>query len=195
MRPKQPPTLTGRPVRTIFHHTAGHARPIGGNGADERAAAIDYARRLQLDMMDRRGWDDSGHNFLVMRSGLILQGRWGTVSAIEHGRMVISAHCPGQNDQPGVEHEHVDGETLTTLQQTATVWLHAWIMDRCGIRPTEIYPHGFYYPTACPGTLDALVPYVRLLVAGKLTAAPAAPPRKAGLLTRARFTAGSAKLV
>jgi hypothetical protein len=37
----------------------------------------------------------------------VLQGRWLTVSAIEAGHMVVSAHCPGQNGQIGIEHEHL----------------------------------------------------------------------------------------
>lgn len=185
--PKHKPTLTGRPVRSIFHHTDGHAHPGGAQATDGRTDAVLYARALQADMMDRRGWSDSGHTFLVMRSGLILQGRWGSITAIEHGRMVVSAHCPGQNDQPGIEHEHAGAEGLTTLQETASVWLHAWIFDRCKIRPTDIYPHGHFYPTACPGSLNDQLLAFRLKVAGKLTAGGQPHAGRLGPLVRARF--------
>jgi hypothetical protein len=185
--PARKPTLTGRPVRSIFHHTAGHARAWSAESPYDRQHAIDYALELQADMMDRRGWADSGHNFLVMRSGLIVQGRWGSVTAIEHGRMVVSAHCPGQNDQPGIEHEQVDGEPLTPLQETASVWLHAWIFDRCRIRPTEIYPHGHFYATACPGSLTGSLLVFRLKVAGKLTAGGRPHRGTMSPLARARF--------
>lgn len=162
--------LAGRPDKIVEHHTAGHAAPAGHALNDQRTIAIEYARALQHLHQDVNGWIDSGHSFLVMRSGLILQGRWGTVTAIEHGRMVVSAHCPGQNDQPGIEHEHAGGETMTPLQYTSTVWLQAWICDRCAIRPTELYPHRRYYATACPANLVDVIPRLRVDVASKLTA-------------------------
>lgn len=185
--PLHKPTLTGRPVRSIFHATAGHAPRVADAPGSNFVQAIAYAGALQADMMDRRGWSDSGHTFLVMRSGVIVQGRWGSVTAIEHGRMVVSAHCPGQNDQPGIEHEHVDGDTLTPLQEAATVWLHAWIFDRCNIRPTNIYPHGLYYATSCPGDLFGVITMIRLHVAAKLTAG--GRPRRGTMtpIARARF--------
>lgn len=193
-RPRSRPQLAGRPVRSLFHHTAGHAPEPASQAYDAWAQACEYARALQHYHMDVNGWNDSGHNFLVMRSGVIVQGRWGTVTAIEHGRMVWSAHCPGQNDQPGVEHEHVDEATLTPLQLAASVWLHAWIFDRCGIRPTEIYGHRIYYNTACPGALTADVPAFRLAVAAKLNEHGRGKPARLGLLARARF-GGIGKLV
>lgn len=194
-KPTHKPQLTDRPVRSIFHHTAGHATANDARPGEERMQAITYARALQADMMDRRHWYDSGHNFLVMRSGVIVQGRWGTVTAIEHGRMVVSAHCPGQNDQPGIEHEHVGGEPLTTLQETASVWLHAWIFDRCKIRATAIYPHGLYVATDCPGTLSASLLTFRLKVAGKLTAGGRPHPGRLTPLVAARFAGAGSTIV
>lgn len=162
--------LAGRPDKIVEHHTAGHAPGVDGAGNGDREKAVYYARALQHLHQHTNGWIDSGHSFLVMRSGIILQGRWGTVTAIEHGRMVVSAHCPGQNDQPGIEHEHAGGESFTPLQWTATVWLQAWIADRCAIRPTELYPHRKFYATACPANLADDIPRLRLAVASKLTA-------------------------
>lgn len=185
--PRVKPTLTGRPVRSIFHHTAGHAPGNPEHGDDPRLCAIHYARALQRQHMDVNGWADSGHNFLVMRSGLILQGRWGTVTAIEHGRMVVSAHCPGQNDQPGIEHEHAGGEPMTPAQLAASVHLHAWIFSRCSIRPTEIEPHRRYYATACPANLADQLPAFRAMVAAALTAGGAPQRGRLTPLAIARF--------
>lgn len=169
-RPRGKIVLAGRPTLIVEHHTAGHAKHLIQHGMTAHDQAVDYARALQHLHQDTNGWIDSGHNFLVMRSGIILQGRWGTVTAIEHGRMVVSAHCPGQNDQPGIEHEHAGGETFTPLQWSATVWLQAWIADRCAIRPTELYPHRKFFATACPANLADSIPALRLDVASKLTA-------------------------
>lgn len=188
--PRLKPQLTGRPVRSVFHHTAGHAAPATGGNDGDRRSAITYARLLQSYHMDTNGWADSGHSFVVMRSGVIVQGRWGTVTALEHGRMVVSAHCPGQNDQPGIEHEHVGGEELTAAQLEATVWLHAWIFDRCKIRPTAIEPHNRYYNTTCPANLTNGIWHVRQLVAARLNEYGRGRGAVAGPVTRARFAVG-----
>lgn len=167
-KPKHKPVIVGRPDKILIHHTDGHALGNTHPPSDALTQAKVYARMLQNDMMDRRGWNDTGQNFTVMRSGIILQGRWGTVTAIERGRMVESAHCPYQNDQPGIEHEHVPGEELTPRQHTATVWLMAWICDRTAIRCTELYGHNKFYDTACPSNLTADIRALRLDVAVKL---------------------------
>lgn len=176
--PTRRPRLAPRPARIVVHHTAGHGPAVvpGHGGVTEQAVA--YARALQHLHQQVNGWDDSGHNFLVMRSGIILQGRWGTVTAVEHGRMVVSAHCPGQNGQPGVEHENEGAEALTAEQHAATVHLQAWIADRCSISPTEIYGHNVFYATACPGAIAGAVPRIRADVAAELTLSRRGGPKR-----------------
>lgn len=159
--------VAGRPVRGIFHHTAGHVPQLAPGETLEEAKA--YARAIQKFHMGVNGWMDSGHNFLVTRGGFVLEGRHGSVDAITLGRMVVSAHCPGQNDQPGVEIEHVHEPQMTLRQHQAVVGLYAWIFGRCGIRPTEIYGHSTYYATACPAELTDDIPAVRLAVAKAMT--------------------------
>jgi hypothetical protein len=176
--PKAAPAAAGRPVRAIFHHTAGHAPKNGTN----LEAAKAYARAIQNHHMDGNGWNDSGHSFLVMRSGLILEGRRGTLARIRTGRMVVSAHCPGQNDQPGVEHEHVSGGEMTKAQFRATVALHAWMFDRCKIRPTEIFAHNDFFPTACPDNLENDLKALRLAVAQAMTPDEDAKARRLAVL-------------
>ena len=145
--PKSEPELVNRSVRIIFHHTAGHA----SDGTVDGAKA--YARAIQASHF-ANGWNDSGHNFLVCRNGSILVGRWFTVTAIQHKKMVRSAHCPGQNDQIGIEHEHYGLEEMTAAQRKASARLQAWIADRYGrskVLPAE--PHSKYIATACPANL------------------------------------------
>src|SRR5215471_15315597 len=108
-QPTQQITWTDRAERIIFHHTAGHGLDLPGTDREDGMA---YARAIQRQHMGQ-GWIDSGHNFLIMRSGVILQGRWRTIRAIQAGKMVRSAHCPGQNDQIGIEHEHYGSEQMT----------------------------------------------------------------------------------
>src|ERR1051325_6109120 len=107
---------TNPPVRTIFHHTAGHA--LGVADGESYQEAVSYARSVQQSHF-RNGWIDSGHNFLVTRGGWIFEGRHGSLDAVKSGHMVVSAHCPGQNDQPGIEHEQIDPEGMTQVQRAA----------------------------------------------------------------------------
>jgi len=189
--PASPIRTTGRPARIIFHHTEGLAARLDGDPAESRAEAAAYARMLQLDHIRKRGWADSGHNFLITRNGHILEGRHGSLDAVKAGRMVVSAHCPGQNDQPGIEHEHVAGQDLTAAQKAASVWLHAFICRRTGIRPTEIHPHREYYATDCPtsGLVDWL-PALRLQVARELTREPKRSKASFGAWARWYFGRG-----
>lgn len=184
--PKERPVLVGRPDKIIVHHTDGHAPLIAGKNAVQLHQGIEYARMIQNVHMNTNGWNDSGHNFLVCRSGIILQGRWGTVTAIEHGRMVMSAHCPGQNDQPGIEHEHTPNELFTREQLAASVWLMAWICDRTGIRNTQLYGHNTFYNTACPSNLSIDVPSLRADVGKRINAFGRAKPIRKRAFTAKR---------
>jgi len=165
--PKGAITRAGKPERTIFHHTAGHVPDLSPGQTYVEACA--YARAIQNYHMNSNGWNDSGHNFLVTRGGFILEGRHGSVASIKVGRMVVSAHCPGQNDQPGIEHEHLGTESMTPIEREASVWLHAWICKSCGIIPSNCaQPHKRYYNTSCPGNLAAILPGFRKDVAAAL---------------------------
>ena len=102
---------------------------IENPSTQSRAESERFAREIQAFHM-KQGWNDSGHNFLVCRNGLILQGRWLTVSSIQAQHMVRSAHCPGQNEQIGIEHEHLGNEEMTKQQREASARLMAWIADQ-----------------------------------------------------------------
>lgn len=165
-KPAQPITVVGRASRIIIHHTAGHHPEISLPANESVAEAIRYARDIQAFHMNPpphgNGWIDSGHNFLVCRNGMILQGRWLTVSAIEAGHMVRSAHCPGQNEQIGIEHEHLGTEDMTTEQFSASAALIAWISRCYGLpHPLELEPHRRYFATACPANLVGAIPSLR----------------------------------
>lgn len=162
---KTPPTYVGRPKRVIFHHTAGHHPEISLPKNESRAEAVRYAQAIQNFHMHGNGWNDSGHNFLVCRNGLILVGRHMSYPAIKKGRMVLSAHCPGQNDQPGIEHEHLGSERMTKEQFAASAHLIAWIIDCCKMSGASvIHPHKEFYNTSCPAELEAELPALKTAV-------------------------------
>jgi hypothetical protein len=141
-------TRVGKPTKIIFHHTDGHT---AGKTLDQAKA---YARSIQHDHMHRNpAFIDSGHNFLVTRAGHILEGRHGSLAAIKAGVMVQSAHCIGENVNPGIEHEHKGGEHMTSEQREASLFLHELICRATGIKPKAILPHGQFDQTECPGAL------------------------------------------
>jgi hypothetical protein len=146
----------GKPGMIIFHHTDGHHPELDQMAGDSRAEAIAFARAIQNDHMHRHPpFIDSGHNFLVTRSGHVLEGRHGSAAAIMDGVMVQSAHCVGQNQHPGIEHEHKGGEAMTPAQKEASLLLHEFICRNTGIDPHQIHGHGEFNPTECPGALNA----------------------------------------
>jgi hypothetical protein len=147
-------TRVGRPGKIIFHHTDGHHAELDHQPGDTLEEAIAFARAIQRDHMHRHpAYIDSGHNFLVTRSGHILEGRHGSLAAIKDGVMVQSAHCVGQNTHPGIEHEHVNPEGMTAIQREASLFLHAFICRHTGIDPNAIHGHGEFNATECPGAL------------------------------------------
>jgi len=173
--PKRTPTTVEQALRVIFHHTAGHHPEISIPASESREEAYAYARAIQHQHMAPGGLGapnggiDSGHNWLVCRNGLILEGRHGTANTISFGRMVASAHCVGQNDQIGVEHEHAGVEDPTPIQLRASGWLMAWIARRYGRRhPLPMFPHHHYNSTACPGSLEGYMGAVHAYAEGYL---------------------------
>jgi hypothetical protein len=155
-RPAGAISRVGKPNEIVFHHTAGHHPELDQTAGENRAEAIAYARAIQNDHMHRQPpFVDSGHNFLVTRSGHVLEGRHGSVAAIMDGVMVQSAHCVGQNQQPGIEHEHIGEEAMAPAQREASLLLHEFICRNTGIDPHSIRRHGKFNPTECPGALRA----------------------------------------
>lgn len=161
-KPKHLLELCKMSHRVIFHHTAGHHREISVPGDESVEEAKRYARDIQRYHMDVNGWTDSGHNFLVCRNGLILQGRWLTVSAIRADHMVVSAHCPGQNTQIGIEHEHKGSEEMTSAQRHSSARLQAWIAWQYNLHaPLPASPHSAFYSTSCPANLESDIQHIR----------------------------------
>jgi hypothetical protein len=158
--------VSKKPVRSIFHHSAGHVPNL--SAGETYAEACAYARSIQNYHMDSNGWVDSGHNFLVTRGGFILEGRHRSIEQVRKGQMVVSAHCPGQNEQPGIEIEHIDPEKMTLIQREAAVWLFAWIARSCAFPGKSIDGHRDHFATACPGSLYGQLPQFRIDVATAL---------------------------
>jgi hypothetical protein len=187
-RPRGRIRTVRRPHRILFHHTAGHHRDIVNPINESIAELKRYARDIQaFHMGPSRGWLDSGHNYLVGRNGYVCVGRHHSFTANRAGVHVLSAHCPGQNDQIGIEHENLHEQEMTVEQFEASARLHAWLMSRCGIRVSEVYPHRRFFPTSCPEHLADDIARIKVRAAQILNHEGRAPARRvAGMAFRAR---------
>lgn len=169
-------TPAARPTKIIFHHTAGHHPELDHQPTESLEEAMAYARAIQHDHMHRSPpFIDSGHNFLVARSGHVLEGRHGSRAAINSGNMVVSAHCVGQNTQPGIEHEQIGNEPMTPAQREASLWLMEKICRKAGVIPSEIHGHGEFNATECPGTLKGQLNALKRELAERLSAEAVTP--------------------
>src|SRR3989442_15968429 len=80
-------------IGVIVHHTATPNRAAYPDDPQfETDKGSQLARQIQRDHMSR-GYRDSGQHFLILRSGLILEGRHGTLAAAEKGLVIQGAHC------------------------------------------------------------------------------------------------------
>jgi len=83
--------------------------------------------------------------------------------------MVRSAHCPGQNTQVGVEHEHLGSEPMTDAQRQSSGRLFAWIAEQYGrALALPLHPHSEFFATACPANLKAEIPAIAAIANGIL---------------------------
>jgi hypothetical protein len=119
-----------------------------------KAHAFDVARGCQLDHFSR-GWSDTGQHFTNSRGGFVMEGRHGSLAALNAGtRLIQGAHCPGRNsDSIGIENE---GRYMTVRppdqQYHALVQLVAYICHQYKIPVANIKGHRDFYSTDCPGT-------------------------------------------
>lgn len=166
--PRSAAILVGPPNKGLVHHTFSHVRQLDSDGGESFKEACQFARDIQDYHMDTHGWNDTGQNFTVTRGGHVLEGRHESINSIKRGRMIVSAHCPGQNDQPGIELEHRTEPSMTPLQYESLVDLFVWIFQCCNIKGSQIYGHKDFYATACPAELYKQIPSLRHDVAEKL---------------------------
>lgn len=168
--PKQWPEQT-RPQYIVIHHTDTPNPPRElSRGTIEGAREL--ARSIQRGHMNDFGWNDSGHNFLNTTSGVLLEGRQGTLDAIKQGRSVRSAHSGNNtgNESPGIENEG----NFMTYQMNAKQWdslvnLCVSICSACKIDPDNIKGHRDFSPTNCPGNwLYSQLPRLRQEVRTRL---------------------------
>jgi hypothetical protein len=161
-----------RALGIIIHHTTSPNVPVATldrlSKDETRTRAFAYARSVQEDHINNKGWGDSGQHFTVTRDGLILEGRHGSLKALDGGVSIISgAHTGGETgvNKPGHIHYWNDGyigienEGLYTSELPpdrlwdSLILLCAYIVTQYGFWPRRILGHRDFNATACPGTL------------------------------------------
>ncbi|MDI3331542.1 MAG: peptidoglycan-binding protein [Micrococcus sp.] len=132
------PLITRAPGYLVIHHTTHQ------NSSDfSLDGAHALARLLQRNHL-RNGWADTGQQFTIGRGGHILEGRHGSLAALDAGdRFVQGAHAYGFNDHSvGIE---VDGLYMTAVptqgQWRALVHLCAYACLQYGIAVEDIIAH------------------------------------------------------
>lgn len=147
----------------VTHHTTSPNVVPHTDLDEERERCFRLARSIQKDHQKRNKWVDSGHHFLLTRSGLILEGRHGSLAAARNGRCVQGAHSGVTSVNytwHGIEWEgRYDEKFLVTPAQWASgVRLYAWLAYWGKFDTLKNKPHRFFKATACPGLLaDHLV--------------------------------------
>jgi hypothetical protein len=154
-----------------LHHTASANAQVLADPVRERGRCFALARAIQADHL-RRGYADSGHHFLVTRSGLILEGRRGSLDLARKGLVIAGAHA-GDNAANtltfGVECEGLySHEAPPDALWDALVELAAYLSMWGGYQAAAIEGHRHYKATQCPGDrLAARLPSLRLEVKEK----------------------------
>jgi hypothetical protein len=100
--PKRPPRMLERPPdHIIVHHTASP-----NTGDVSRAHAFALSRQIQRFHMGTRGWDDIGEQLTISRGGFVMEGRAGSLQAIERNGLVVGAQSLHHNRHTlGIENE------------------------------------------------------------------------------------------
>ncbi|TDQ55504.1 peptidoglycan recognition protein family protein [Actinorugispora endophytica] len=152
--------LDSGPDHIVVHHTA------TANVEDySRQRAFALSRAIQNHHMDVNGWNDTGQQITISRGGYVMEGRRGSLSAVEEGEHVVGAHVANHNDHTiGIENEGTYMSTLPpTALLTALIDTCAWLCLAYRLNPvTAIVGHRDYNSTNCPGDeLYELLPKLR----------------------------------
>jgi N-acetylmuramoyl-L-alanine amidase-like protein len=159
--------LATRPDHIVVHHTA------TANSPDYSLAhAFELSRRIQRFHMGSRGWADIGEQLTISRGGHIMEGRNGSLRAIQAGRQVVGAQTLHHNEHTiGIENEgsYIRARPPEALW-SALVEVCAWLCEVYELDPaTAIVGHRDYVATSCPGdVLYGMLPQLRSETAAAL---------------------------
>jgi hypothetical protein len=161
--------LTAKPDHIVVHHTA------TANTEDYSLGhAFELSRQIQRFHIGRRGWADIGEQLTISRGGHIMEGRNGSLRAIQAGRHVVGAQTLHHNEHTiGIENEGL----YMKVQPPEALWsslveVCTWLCAVYELNPYRaIVGHRDYNSTSCPGdVLYARLPRLRREAAEALNA-------------------------
>jgi hypothetical protein len=148
--PRRPPKVLDRPPdHIIVHHTT------SPNTLDtSRAHAFALSRQIQRFHMQSRQWDDIGEQLTISRGGVVMEGRAGSLQAVQENRLVVGAQSYQHNGHTfGIENEGTySTENLPDALWSSLVRVCAWLCTAHALDPAvAIVGHRDYNQTSCPG--------------------------------------------
>lgn len=154
-----PQTVPGAPTYIVVHHTATENQT---DHSLERAYSL--SRGIQNWHMDNNGWIDSGQQFTISRGGHIMEGRSGSLLAVDGGYHLVGTHVANHNSVAvGIENEG----TYNTVGPTDALWSSlvetcAWLCYHYDRPTSAIVGHRDLQSTQCPGDqLYSMLPTLR----------------------------------
>lgn len=154
------------PKYIIVHHTA------TDNVDDYSLSRAQRLARAIQNVHKEQGWGDTGQHLTISRGGHILEGRTGSIAAVERGEMVVGTHVRGVNDVAvGIECEGTYNTVLPPRRlRESLVEVCVWLCEQYDLNPHEaIMPHRKFNDTDCCGDKFApTLPDLRDDVAGML---------------------------
>ncbi|NHU86077.1 N-acetylmuramoyl-L-alanine amidase [Kocuria sp. JC486] len=161
-------TLKHRPTYLVIHHMD------SANTSDFSVGAAHSIARQVQSWHFARGWADSGQQFSISRGGHALEGRHGSLRALQSGTsFILGAHVANNNSKAvGIECEGRYGTELPPQKLYATlVHLATYICQQYGIPVANIVPHRHFSDTSCCGdAFVAALPTLRSDVSKSLAA-------------------------
>ena len=147
-----------KPKNIIVHHMAWPNRALIPDHAHAVQDAFHVARSCQIGHFGN-GWADTGQNLTISRDGIPVEGRHGSVAAIQAGHTIVGAHAADPeagiycNDTIGIECEGTySTEHMPSQQWETLVDVCSWACHATGLRSDQIIGHcDTGIATECPG--------------------------------------------
>ncbi len=150
LKPRRAPkVLTRPPDHIIVHHTAS---PNVTELTKDHAFGL--SRQIQRFHMEGRGWDDIGEQLTISRGGIVMEGRTGSLQAIQRNELVVGAQSLHHNAHTlGIENEGTYmSDAVPARLWSSLVEVCTWLCTAHALDPaTAIVGHRDYNSTDCPG--------------------------------------------
>lgn len=143
--------LDEAPTYVVIHHT-----DTRNTDDVSRGWAFELSRAIQNHHMESFGWPDAGQQLTISRGGYAMEGRAGSLDAINNGQHLVGTQARDHNPVAiGIENEGRYHETEPPSELYASLTeVCAWLCTTYELPVSAIVGHRDLVNTTCPG--DAL---------------------------------------